>query len=166
MEFVILNKIHASQLLDFELENKHWFESFIEPRLSDFYSENGINEHIEYLINQMNVGKAYCGVLIENNKIVARANLRDILNQTAYVGYRVAKNSTSKGVASYCLSQLLEIAKNKLGVKQLKAQVLENNPASMHVLQKLGFQALSTKANFLTLHNKKLSCIEYGLKYA
>jgi ribosomal-protein-alanine N-acetyltransferase len=161
-----LFKHHANQLLEFELKNKQWFESLIESRAKSFYSHKGITEHIDSLTNDMKLGKAYSGVLLKNNTIVARANLKDISNNVAFVGYRVAKDFTSKGAASYCLSQLIEIAQYNFNIKQIKAQVLENNPASMRVLQKFGFKALGTELNFISLNNKQLSCTEFSVKYA
>ena len=163
MELKTLSKNHVNKLLDFELKNKEWFESFIEPRPKDFYSHSGVTKHINYLLNQINSGNAFCGIVIKNNVIVARANLKNISGQKAYVGYRVGKEFTSKGVASYCLKQLIHIGKNKLNLKQLNAQVLNNNPASMHILHKFGFEAIGTTANFLKLNNKQLSCTELVL---
>lgn len=166
MVFEKLSKHHTNQLLDFELKNKQWFESLIEPRAKSFYSLKGVTEHIDSLINQMNHDAAYSGVLLKNNTIIARANLKDISNNEAFVGYRVAEDFTSKGAASFCLSQLIDIAQSKLNVTQLKARVLENNPASMHVLKKFGFQAIDKNVNFITLNGKQLSCTEFCIKYA
>ena len=166
MEFKTLSKRHVNQLLDFELQNKRWFESFIEPREHEFYSNSGVAKHIDFLLNQMDEDKAYSGVLVKNNMIVARANLKDISGNCAYIGYRVAQDFTSQGLASYCLSQLIEIAQDKFNLQQLKAQVLDNNPASAHVLKKCGFQALGVTPNFLSLNGKQLNCTELGLKLA
>jgi ribosomal-protein-alanine N-acetyltransferase len=164
MVFEKLTKHHVQQLLEFERENKQWFESFIEPRATSFYSQTGVAEHIDHLLEQMNLGLGYSGVLIQNDIIIARANLKDILNSEAFVGYRVAKEYTSKGVASFCLSQLIEIARNKFNVIELKALVLENNPASMHVLKKFGFQAIETQLNFISINSKQLNCTKFSLK--
>jgi ribosomal-protein-alanine N-acetyltransferase len=166
MVFEKLAKYHASQLLDFELENKQWFETLIEPRAKSFYSIKGVIEHIDLLINQMDEGTGYSGVLLQNNIIVARANIKDVSNNEAFVGYRVAEAFTSKGAASFCLSQLKNIAQNKFNITQLKALVLENNPASMRVLKKFGFQAINTNVNTITLNGRRLSCIEFCAKYA
>lgn len=165
MEFEALSKNHVNKLLDFELKNKKWFESYIEPRSDDFYSHKGVIKHIDFLINQINSGNAFCGILLKHNVIVARANLKNISDQSAYVGYRVSKDFTSQGVASYCLERLIDIGNSKLNLKQLNAQVLNNNPASMHILHKFGFEAIGTIPNFLRLNNKQLSCTELVLKF-
>lgn len=166
MKFETVSEHHAKKLLDFELENKAWFESLIEARDNSFYTEKGVAMHIESLSKKMKLGTGYSGVLMDNNTIVARANLKDISRNTATVGYRVAKNSISKGFASCFLVQLLEIAQSKFGIQHIKAQVLENNPASMHVLQKHNFKIICKREKYFTLNNKKLSCTEFEFKYA
>lgn len=164
MKFEILSSKHIDPLLEFELKNKLWFETFIEPRASNFYSKHGVTEHIDVLVEHMNAGTAFCAVLKQENEIVARANLRDISNNRAYIGYRVAEHFTSQGIASYCLSQLIEIAKNKLQLTTLRAQVLDNNPASKRVLKKYGFTFVGTIPKFLFLNNQHLDCKEFELK--
>lgn len=164
MKFEILSTKHVNPLLEFELKNKLWFETFIEPRACKFYSKQGVTEHINVLVEQMNAGTAFCAVLKLDNEIVARANLKDISNNCAYIGYRVAEHFTSKGIASYCLSQLIEMAKNKLQLTTLRAQVLDNNPASKRVLQKYGFTFVVTTPKSLYLNNRHLDCTEFELK--
>lgn len=163
MELEKLATHHVNQLLDFELINKLWFDSLIEPRADDFYSIHGVTAHVDTLIQQMNAGTAFSSVLIKNNAIVARANLKNMSSNSAYIGYRVGKNFTGQGIASYCLSQLIEKAQNEFGLKRLKAQVLDNNPASKRVLEKFGFQPTETLPNFLTLNDQEYSCTEFEL---
>jgi len=166
MQFELLSKHHLQQLLNFELENRSWFESLIEPRDDDFYSEQGVCQHIDIELDKVNSGSSFCGLLIKGNEIVARANIRDICVNKAMVGYRVSKNYTSQGYASFCLASLINIARKEFGVKALEAKVLENNPASKHILLKHGFKITGNLPNFLTLNSKKLACIEFRLKFA
>ena len=164
MKFELLCKHHLKQLLRFELENRSWFESLIAPRGNAFYSEQGVSAHIEVEIDKVNSGNAYCGLLIQNNEIVARANLRNICAKKAIVGYRVSKRFTSKGYASFCLAELVKIAKIEFGVQALEAKVLDNNPASKHILLKNGFKVIGNIPNFVTLNGKPQTCIELQLK--
>lgn len=166
MQFELLSKHHLNQLLNFELENRAWFESFIEPRDNAFYSEQGVCEHIDAEIDKVNSGAAFCGLLIKDNDIVARANLRDICANKAFVGYRVSKRFTSQGYASFCLASLIKIAKIEFDVQYLEAKVLENNPVSKHVLLKQGFEIIGSVPNFIILNNKALACAEFRLKIA
>ena len=121
MQFELISKHHVKQLLCFELENRSWFESVIEPRDNAFYSELGVSSHIDSEIEKVNSGSAFCALLIKDNKIVARANLRDVCADKAFVGYRVSKNFISQGYASFCLASLIKIAKTEFGIKTLEA---------------------------------------------
>ena len=166
MQLELLSEHHLKQLFDFELENRSWFESLIEPRDNDFYSEQGVEQHIKAELDKVRSGSAFCGLLIKDNKIVARANLRDISSNKAYVGYRVSKRFISQGYASFCLASLVEIAQREFSVQSLEARVLENNPASKHVLLKQGFEVIGDAPDFISLNNKPLSCTTFRLKYA
>jgi ribosomal-protein-alanine N-acetyltransferase len=139
MQFELLSKHHLKQLLNFELENRAWFESLIEPRDNAFYSEQGVCEHIEAELSKVSSGSSFCGLLIKDHEIVARANLRDIYANKALVGYRVSNNFISQGYANFSLAWLIKIARKEFGVKVLETKVLENNPASKHILLKHGF---------------------------
>ena len=165
MIFAALADEHLNLLFQFELENRVWFESLIAARANEFYSKKSVKSHIEHCISAAKRGKNYSGVLINNGVIVARANLKDINNHhhTSFVGYRVAKNSIGKGYASFCLSELIEKAKVLYSVKLLKAQVLDNNPASKNVLTKQGFKAVDHEADFTELDGRKFNCTRYHL---
>lgn len=163
MKFEELSMVHATQLYDFEMRNRQWFESLIEPRDEGFYSSIGIAEHIEFLTKQRARGLAYSMILMKGEAIIARANLKDIGGVSAYVGYRVDKDHVSQGIASLCLSELLDVGRNKYGLNDLKAQALDNNPASQRVLEKSGFQTLKTISHFMTIKGQALSCNEYQL---
>lgn len=165
MQFEVLSKNHLKQLLEFEFENKEWFESLIEPREIDFYSEKGVAAHIQNQIESMNSGVAYCGVLIKNNIIIGRGNLKQICSGNASIGYRISKQFVSQGCASYCLSELIKIAQDKFSIKILEAQVLDNNSASKRVLEKQGFILVEHKPNFITINNSQQGCSKFCKVY-
>lgn len=166
MIFETLSIKHLDRLLQFELENKIWFESKITPRERNFHTSVGIKMHIYDSMIYMQSGTHYSGVLIIDDKIVARANLKDISLEHACgtVGYRVAKEYTGKGYASYCLEQLIQLASQRYYINELKALVLDNNPASKSVLHKLGFTAQSHKSDYITHCRTSLGCTSFSKK--
>ena len=166
MKFETLSMAHELRLYDFEMRNRQWFESLIAPRNENFYSYVGVAEHIELLTEQIALGEVYSMVLVKGETIIARGNLKDIDGSSAYVGYRVDKDHVSQGIASLCLSELLEVGGNKYRLHALKAQALGNNPASQRVLEKCGFQAVYTLSDFMTINGQSLSCIEYHFSFA
>lgn len=157
MKFEPLTTEHVAALLDFELTNKAWFESVIAPRNDDFYSLQGVNKHIAETLEQVSKNTFFSGVMTDNGVIIARANLKDISTDLAYVGYRVGKDALSKGIATKCLVELINKAK-KMGVRTLKAQVLTNNPASARVLEKQGFIEVETIENFCLINSQEFDC--------
>lgn len=157
MNFEPLTKAHVSQLLDFELNNKVWFESLIAARDDDFYCLQGVTKHIEDSVHGMSNNTQFSAVMIDSGQIIARANLKDIAGSSASVGYRVGQNALSKGVATKCLIELIKTAK-ELAIKTLKAEVLTNNPASARVLEKQGFIKVETVAACYQLNGETFDC--------
>jgi len=164
MIFETLSVKHLAMLCQFEMENRAWFESIISPREDYFYTPSGVKMHIFDSILNMKIGSHYSGVLIINDRIVARGNLKDICTEsnTASIGYRVAADSTGKGYATYCLTKLISIAANTYSTHELEALVLDNNPASKAVLQKLGFTIKSHEDDYIELCGVKLGCTTYS----
>lgn len=70
MIFETLSVKHLAMLLQFESENKAWFESMLPPREDYFYRDLGIKMHIYDAIINMQLGTHYSGVLIVNEQIV------------------------------------------------------------------------------------------------
>lgn len=165
MKFEALSIQHVELLFQFELENRTWFESLIASRGDNFYTLDAVKEHILDCTANTKLGIGYSGVLIESGVIVARANLTsiDCENGVCSVGYRVAKNSVGKGYASYCLAELIKIASNNYSLYKLEAQVLDNNPASVAVLTKLGFKVKSYQPNFMALNGRNYGCTTFRI---
>lgn len=163
MKFEALSNQHIEPLFQFELENRSWFESLITSRGDNFYTLDGVKKHIFSCTANAKLGIGYSGVLIENEVIIARANLKNIdsENSCCSVGYRVAKNSVGKGYASYCLAELIKVASNNYSLCNLEAQVLDNNPASVAVLTKLGFKVNSYQPDFMALNGKNYGCTTF-----
>lgn len=164
MRFEALSISHLQALFDFEQVNKLWFESLIEPRAEEFYSLDGIAVHINEYLQAASQGLSYSVLLLEGNEVLARGNLKAISSQSAQVGYRVAEGYGSKGLASMCLSHLISEAENTYNLRELQARVLENNPASLRVLQKQGFEQFEYLADFMNIQGQCLNCL--GLRKA
>ncbi|MCV6620484.1 MAG: GNAT family N-acetyltransferase [Cellvibrionaceae bacterium] len=159
-QFEALAPNHVEPLLQFELQNRSWFESLIEARPASFYSIDAVADHIQQTVDMAKEGRGRSFVLCHSINIIARANIKSIDNGRGEIGYRVAKSYTGQGLASYCLARLLQVAQNELGLELLQAKVLENNPASLHILQKQGFEIIAKTENFLCLHGENLAVFE------
>lgn len=139
MQFERIADTHILSLLDFELTNRTYFERAIAAREPDFYSLEGVANHVSELTFLQSQHRAISYVLLKSNRIIARANIKNIKGGTAEIGYRVAESETGKGIASQCVSFLAQQAKEK-NINTLTAEVMQNNPVSEKVLIKNGFK--------------------------
>lgn len=138
-----LNRDDAERLLQFEQDNRRWFERHIEPRETAFYSAAGVRAHIdEFLAAHANGTRHPCVVVDGTGAIIGRANLKDIDRAagTAEVGYRIAEAWAGQGVASAAVRHLVELARTAWGLRSLDACVAARNLASARVLEKCAFR--------------------------
>jgi len=132
----------AAPLLQFELENRAWFEQHIAPRAPEFYTPQGVRQHIgQYLDGHAGGTWHPCVILNGQGRIVGRANLKDIDRHaaSAEAGYRIASDQTGKGLATRALRHLIALADQRWQLRCLLAYVTDDNPASARVLRKCGF---------------------------
>lgn len=136
-----LSREDASQLLEFELDNRYWFERHIEPRHPTFYTLHGVGKHIDGYLEAHALGHWHPCVILHGDDIVGRANLKDIDagSSCAEIGYRIAEHAAGKGLATRAVKHMMELARSQWKLATLKADVTANNAASGRVLEKCGF---------------------------
>ena len=80
------------------------------------------------------------------------------------IGYWIAKPFWGKGYATEAGRMILEAAQEHLGVKRIKASVYTDNPASLRVLEKLGFEKFGPiQSHFSMARLEKAPCISLRL---
>jgi len=129
-------------LLEFEVRNRQWFESHIEPRAPEFYSVQGVAEHIASCLGGLAEENWHPMVVVDHHqRIVGRANLKSIDTAAgcAEVGYRIDQQAAGQGLATFALKRLIHEARNRWRLKQLVAFVYEQNVGSQKVLARCGF---------------------------
>jgi ribosomal-protein-alanine N-acetyltransferase len=137
-----LQRSDAEALLSFEIDNREWFERHIDSRGSQFYSVQGVSEHISACLSDFAAGLWHPFILEEpGGKIVGRANLKgiDSAERSAEVGYRIAQRACGQGLATLAVQHLIQQAQSVWSLKQLVAEVYVANVASAKVLKRCGF---------------------------
>lgn len=165
MQFRNLTRDDLQPLLDFELENRGWFERFIPARPETFYSEAGLAAHIAACLDDHANGRFHPCILVDGERIVGRANLRDmdLAARTAKIGYRIAHSHVGRGLASAAVVELKALARSSWNLSRLTALVTEINPASMRVLEKSGFVRTGATPDRSVIGGKTYDCHEYAL---
>jgi len=164
MKIQLLSVNDSDDLLAFETLNRSWFERFIVGRDESFYSPSQINAHLNDCLAEYARGVMW-PALIKNRQddIIGRANLRHIEQQQGHaeIGYRVAQSAIGQGVATFAVLELIKIARDLLGLNQITARVLHNNPASQKVLQKAGFTKTAVHLRVAQVNGHWLDAGEY-----
>jgi ribosomal-protein-alanine N-acetyltransferase len=137
-----LQSTDAEALLAFEMDNREWFERFIDARDAAFYTVQGVTDHIAAYLSGFTAGTWHPFVLEEDGgTIVGRANLKgiDMSERSAEVGYRIAQSACGRGLATLAVRHLIQEAQLHWNLKQLVANVYAGNMGSAKVLERCGF---------------------------
>lgn len=86
-----------------------------------------------------------------NHEVVGLIDLFDFdpMNHRAGVGVILIEASRGKGIGTEALSLLMEYAFSALHLKQLYANILENNTASIRLFENMGFVPVGVKKDWI-----------------
>lgn len=160
-----LNHDDIDSLFAFERDNSAYFERWIPPRPAGYANLATFTAITHELIDEMDTGVAYYGLMWVASEIAGRINLRDINTQCAELGYRVGESFAGKGIASAAVAQLLTIVQDELGITTIDAAVASNmasnNPASHRVLRNNDFVAFPEDGNTIMFAGESLPLQHY-----
>jgi RimJ/RimL family protein N-acetyltransferase len=90
-------------------------------------------------------GLAYKFVILEDDKIAGQISLYNPnKDKNSYeIGYFVGYDFWNKGIATKAVNQIVEFAFKKLKLEKVWSVISKNNPASIRVLRKAGFEKIS-----------------------
>ncbi|MFM2607434.1 GNAT family N-acetyltransferase [Vibrio chagasii] len=157
---VFLHLLHPSDvsaLLEFEVENRQWFEQFVPARKDRFYSNAGVAEQVTSFLTAYDNGEMIPMLIKDaNGTIFGRINVRDIDQNTegGELGYRVGHAFGSKGVASNAVRKLLIYLTEHSSLKYVDAYALVGNVGSNKILSNTGFELVGTVENYAVFKGK------------
>jgi ribosomal-protein-alanine N-acetyltransferase len=135
-----LTRADLPALLEFERQNRAYFEQWVPPRPEWFFKEPArYNAHMVTLLKEQQSGGFRMYVLTDRrNQILGRVNLT--ISSRPSLGYRIDQTHTSKGLATLAVQQICTLAKSTLRLADISAQAAQNNMASQQVLLNNGFE--------------------------
>ena len=158
-----LQRSDAVNLLEFELENRVFFEETVPTRGDEYYTPGIFNKRLEALLDEQlqGISRFY---LIKNmeQRIVGRINVVDYDKnlKSCQLGYRIGKEHTGKGMASKALALLLASLVDT-NIEIIQAKTTTNNIASQKVLEKNGFEKVDTTGEPIEINEQKVNFIYY-----
>ena len=122
----------AAAIRTFERENAAWFARWVPPRAPDYLDPGVLEAELS------SPGARAFHLLLEDGRVLGRANLLGLRETSAYVGYRLAEAATGRGLGHVALGHLIAAARDR-GLRQLLARCRTDNPASRRILVRGGF---------------------------
>lgn len=136
----------VTALVEFETENRTFFEKSVPPRAPENFNEQQLAPLIgELLVGENADQNKFYLILTGAGKIVGRINMTSINREklgTAALGYRVAQAYCQRGIATAAVAFICDEAKKRHGLGQLTAQALRENIGSTNALLRNGFQRI------------------------
>ena len=133
----------AAALLRFELENRAYFERWVQARDAAFYSADGVAAAIAAAETARAGGQAFQHLVVEGQRIVGRVNLTHVRRthfHCADLGYRIGEHDGGRGIASRAVALCLEQAFGEHGLLRIEASARLENLGSIRVLERNGFR--------------------------
>ncbi|MFD0767650.1 GNAT family N-acetyltransferase [Bacillus sp. CGMCC 1.60114] len=140
----ILEDNDAEKLLDLELKNRDFFQTYTPLRECDFYTLEGQLDRIRKNKEKKDLDELYSfGIyVIETEELIGNITLTEVLRgplQSCYIGYYLDKNHNGKGYMTEAVRLVVSYAFNELKLHRLEAGVMPHNIGSIKVLEKSGF---------------------------
>ncbi|WP_338896368.1 GNAT family N-acetyltransferase [Streptomyces sp. TG1A-60] len=137
-ELQLLRPDHAPALLAFERENRAYFAASIPDRGEDYFAR--FDERHRALLAEQEAGVCWFHVLVgADAEVLGRVNLVDVADGSAELGYRIAERAAGRGLATWAVRKLCDLAADGYGLTVLRAATTLDNAASRAVLARVGF---------------------------
>ncbi|MEU8587661.1 GNAT family N-acetyltransferase [Streptomyces sp. NPDC048664] len=133
---------HARALLEFERENRAYFARTVSDRGDAYFTDFAARHRA--LLDEQDTGACHFHVVMaDQDDLVGRVNLVDVAHGSAELGYRIAERASGRGVASEAVTRLCRLAAADYALVELRARTTLDNPASMMILARTGFEAVA-----------------------
>ncbi|MCP1126190.1 GNAT family N-acetyltransferase [Bacillus sp. 3103sda1] len=140
----ILEDSDAEKLLDLELKNRDFFQTYTPLREDDFYTLKSQLNRIRENKEKKDLDQLYSfGIyVIETEELIGNITLTEVLRgplQSCYIGYSLDKNHNGKGYMTEAVKLVVSYAFDELKLHRIEAGVMPHNIGSIKVLEKSGF---------------------------
>lgn len=135
----------VDKVLQFELENKNFFQPFSILNEPEFYTYDYQEKAIKQKIEKAEKGSDYYfGIFkIETDELIGSIGLFRVQRgpiQSAIIGYSLSEKHNGKGYTTEAVKLVVDYAFTTLKLHRLEAGVMPHNIGSMRVLEKAGFE--------------------------
>ncbi|WP_336111434.1 GNAT family protein [Paenarthrobacter ilicis] len=148
-------KVNDAGLLAAAYERNRGHLAPWEPRRSDvFFTREGQEQVVQGKLQQQELGSEMPWVITDGPNIVGAMTLSGIVHgpfRSANLGYWIDHGLTGRGLATKAVQEVLEMARNGLGLHRVQAATLVHNDASQAVLKRSGFERIGVAPSYLNI---------------
>lgn len=166
----VLRENEAGAVCDFYKRNRECFEPYEPERAPSFYTEEFQRKILEAEHRQYEQGRYLRFYLYEQSapeQIIGSLcfdHIRLGSFQSCTVGYKLDKDYQSRGymleAMTYCLKNIIF---KEYGLHRVEAMVVPENMASIHLLERLGFEKEGVSRDFARLQGVWRDHVQYAL---
>jgi ribosomal-protein-alanine N-acetyltransferase len=140
----LLEVSDVEDLLNFEVENRGFFQHYTPLKDENFYTMEGQLRRVEKSISAAEQGSLYSfGIFLTGNEqLIGNATLSEVVRgnlQSCWIGYYLDKMQNGKGYMTEAVKLAVDYGFNELKLHRIEAGVMPHNKASIRVLEKAGF---------------------------
>jgi ribosomal-protein-alanine N-acetyltransferase len=154
----LLKKENTKEILEFEKENKDFFETVIPPRSDDYFDLDNLRSIIGEIEEEQNKGLCHMYLIRDKDgNLVGRVNLFFIsrgIYEKAEIGYRIGEKYMGKGYGTKAVKLACNEAFKVHKLHRIEAGTGANNVGSQIVLIKNGFEFIGRTRDVIKLNGK------------
>lgn len=161
----LVSKENAQDILDFEMENRVFFNSFVSARPARYYEPDYFLELIDGIVSEQKSGLCYMYIIRRaDGEMVGRVNLFGVTQEPlphAEIGYRVGERHQGRGYASKAVALALQEGFTNYGLHKITAGTSKENIGSQTVLLNNGFKLLGDAAQSVEVNGQWIESLQY-----
>jgi ribosomal-protein-alanine N-acetyltransferase len=154
----------AEELLAFELDNRAYFEHWINARPASYYSLEAVRRAIDDAVRERAADTSHQFLIKAERRIVGRINLTGVVRPhfgKAMLGYRIAQACAGRGYASAAVALVLKEAFEELKLWRIEATARPENAGSVRVLERNGFTAFGRSLRSMWLRGQWYDLLQF-----
>jgi len=154
-----LMKEDAPALLDYFSRNADFLEPWEVKRDASFYTLESMNTLVEDETTALKAGhtlRLWITPKHNTNRIIGSVALSNIIRgafQSSFIGYRLDEKEINRGIMAEAITEMVEIAFEKLHLHRVEANIIPRNKASIRTVEKVGFKYEGISPKYLKIND-------------
>ncbi|WP_178024107.1 GNAT family N-acetyltransferase [uncultured Paenibacillus sp.] len=157
MTLKMIDDADTDQVLAFAVRNKSYLEEWEPRRTEDYYTYPVQQDILRDEAAKIQEGSLRKFWLFRDGRIIGSVALSNIVRgvfQSCHLGYKIDQQEQGKGLMTEAVEAVVHHAFHELHLHRIEANIMPRNQASLHVVQKLGFQNEGISRKYLKINGK------------